>query len=475
MKFKSYSKLHSIYTESPPNTPKMILGKFLFYFVLWIIILYSVFYVFNVSSDTFISFYLGIYVVLELLLLFVFITLYESTTSIISFSKTVPIKENQLFFFHFILSGFTWEFGLEIAIIIIFLLTIDTPVSNILLLLFLSTCIKFFRTYFEFFIVWMKTRELKLPYWSFIFLIVAFIAYISFSDLLSLRAQMEVSLSIQLILSLITIFLFISLGTYKFILRSLLRDNQSNFNFPKFNNYTASLSHIFSLVFKANKHFQTLIKITFTKLFRDVDYLSAILRMNTTVLVFLIISKSFFSSSSIGQDTDILFDILYIGFIINFLNISNVKMDYNFNEKNRMDFLPLSLKTERKAWDIVNSFFLFMNFNFLLWLYTIVEGAPLNHILTGYIAFFTFLMLGLLLESFYIYKVTKKTKIALFISFLVVGLTIEVLFLSSLNYIGQLALGGVLFIVTCLVRYQFSDFKKRKKVTSSNNSIMVKN
>lgn len=467
MKFEAYKKLFDIYTEENPSSITKTIIKISGLTVFWLILLLILFKVFAVSVNAFMYWYIGIYFVLELLLLFAYLVLYESTSHIIGFSRTVPINAHQFYFYHFILSSLKVEYIAEYLIVSLFLIAIGTPLIPIISLIMILVGMKFIRNYGEFFIYWMKKREVTFPYWSIIFFCIMIFVYLGSGHLLSLISNFAFTLNALVIIT-ITLSL-IALITYPVIINELLRDNHSNTNTYKFNQFTGWIASKFSLIFRMNKQLQSLVKYNGIRLLRNPKYIGMMLRMNSTILLFLTLNKYIFSDTT--QDSkDVLFNVLYISFILCLLNLSNVKLTFKLNEKQKLDFFPVNLNMERVSLDVVNGIFIFLNFSFLMTLYNVVHSVPLVHIFTSVIAFICFFMLGLILESTYIYHVTKKIKVINYILFFTLGIALEVAFVSLIDWGMQLIVMLTLMLIVYSVRYKFPYLLvlKNKKNESTN-------
>ncbi|MGE7648465.1 hypothetical protein ACQKM1_11770 [Peribacillus frigoritolerans] len=459
MNFHSYSKLYNIYTEEKSLNQKQKAVKLLFTALFWVSLLFILLSFFDIHTSTVIYYYIIVLTVIELLLLFVFMALYESTTYIISFSKTIPIKPNQLFFYHLIKSNLTAEIVLELTIVISFLLFYGAPTLNILLLLFLVFSLKFLRTYSEFFILWFKKYQVRFPYFSAITLLIVLIFYINSSKLSPLLSKLD--FTITTILLILCMFLVITFITYPIIVGGLIKEKGGNLDSRKFNHVTNRISTRIVNILIRNKVINGLIKYNFFRLLRDVNYISKLITINITVIVFNILSMYLPFMKMEDIHTNFFVDTIYIAFFVNFLNLTNIKIEYKLHQKLRLDLLPVSLKTERIAVDITNSFFLFVTFTILLLLKVFVEGLPLLLILDGYKAFYCFLILSLILDCFYKYEIKKKIKALMIVSYMVIGIFIESLFIIKTIFIIQLTIAVTLTLILYLLRYRGKPKKQK--------------
>lgn len=460
MNFYSYSKLYDIYTEEKKLNQKQKAGKIILTALFWVSLLFILLSFFEIKTSTFIYYYIIVLTVIELLLLFVFMSLYESTSYIISFAKNIPIRPNQLFFYHLIKSNVTGEIILELTLVVSFLLFYEASVINILLLLFFVFSIKFLRTYFEFFILWFKKYQVRFPYFSASFFLIILIFYINSSRLSPLLSKID--FTITTILFILCGFILITLSTYPIIVSGLIKEKASNLNSQKINHITSLISTRLADIFIRNKSINSLVKYNSVRLLRDVNYISKFLTINTTIIIFNLMSMylPFMKIEDIHRNFFV--DTIYIAFFINFLNLTNIKTEYKLHKKMKLNVLPISLKMERMAVDITNSFFVFVTFTFLILLKVLVEELPFSLLLDGYKAFYCFLLLSLILDCFYKYDISKKIKALMIVLYLVIGIFIETLFIINIIFIIQLLIAISLTLILYFLRYRGGKSPKYK-------------
>lgn len=452
MNFQSYSKLYDIYTEEKKLNQKQKAVKIVLTALFWVSLLFILLYAFEIKTSTFIYYYIIVVMVLELLLLFVFMALFESTRYIISFSKNIPIKPNQLFFYHLIKSNVTIEIILELSLVVSFLLLFKASLINILMLLFFVIIIKFFRTYFEFFILWFKKYHVRFPYFSASIFLMLLVFYINSSRLSPLLSKIDFTMTTIMFIA--CAFLIIMFCTYPIIVGGLIKEKGSNLNSHKINHITNLVSARIADLFIRNKVINSLVKYNSFRLLRDVDYISKFITINTTIIVFNLMSMylPFMKIEDIHRNFFV--DTIYIAFFINFLNLTNIKTEFKLHKKLKLNVLPVSLKIERIAVDITSSFFLVISFTFLLLLKVLVEGLPFSLLLDGYKAFYCFLLLGLILDCFYKYDISKKIKAFMIVLYLVMGIFVETLFIINITFTIQLLIAVSLALILYFLRYR---------------------
>lgn len=463
MNYQAYSKLYNIYNEEKelPLSKKIIntvIILSIYIFVLSIIFIYL-----KVNSTTVIFYYVLIHTILQLLFLFVNMVLYESTKYLISFCRNIPLNPKKLFAVHFIKSNLKVEVFLEITVMSLFLLYFDASVYQIILMVYLLFALLFFRTYTEFFILWFQRYQLNFPYFSISIFLIALIIYINFTKIAPMLSHWNFTILTLIII--ISIFLFIGLITYQFIVQGLIKEKNNNQNTQRYNTFTHKLSSKIVRTVVNSRKMQGLVHYHLIRLMRNTTYLSKLLVMCSTI-IFFNIASDILPFMKMSNKDEWLVEIVYIGFFINFLNLTNIKMEFKLHEKLRLKAFPLDFKYERISFDIANTFFLVITFLFLLVMKITVENIPIIYVLDALKAFLLFFLLGLLLDCLYKYTVTKKKKIIIFVTYLFFGIVVEALLIANINIYIQILLFFTLFSLVYLIRYRrpssYAPIKSRK-------------
>lgn len=452
MNYQSYSKLYNIYAEEKNNTVLQKIIKSLLGSIAYIALLLYLFFYLDIPSNTVIIYYVGAHFVLQLLLLFVFMVLFESTSSIVSFCRSIPIKPERLFFYHFAKSNLKIDLLLEYLIISIFLIYFGASIVHVTLMLYFLLAINLLRTYAEFFILWFKKYQMKFPYISLTIFIISLILYVNVTRIESFISKLDFTVFTGTII--VSVLLLAILLTYSYIIDSLIKERKQNKHVHIYYLYIRKISMkiVHSLIF--NEKMKRLVFYHLIRLFRDPVYISKLLVICSTIIMFNVASNFLPFMQVENYGTKWLIEVIYIGFFINFLTLTNIKIDYNIHEKLRLQSFPLPFKFERLSYDIANTFFLLFIFNLLLGLKVFIEQVPYLYILDAYKAFFIFLMLGLIIDCLYIYKISKMTKVIMITSYFILGIIIEALLIAQAKPIIQVFLVFILLLILYLVRYK---------------------
>lgn len=450
MDFSIYKKIFAIYTEEK-NQSKVT--RFIATAFLWIISLSILFFVFEVKASNFVYYYAVISIVLELLLLFVFMVLYESTESIVYFCKNFPVSPNKIFLFHFRSTSLTSEIIVECGIVFAFLITFAVPIKTIIVLFFFILSLKFIRTYSELFILWFKKYQVNFPYLSLFIFLALLILYLNANSMGSIVSTWNFTIvNLAYIIGMLLIIVLITAGP---ITSSLIKEKSNNKNIEHYFKFTQRFSNLAVKMIKCNS-LRSLTKYNIVRLARDPKYVGKLLTISSTLIVFQLLYNFFPQmrfNDLLSNHNSIM---IYMGFFIVFLNLNSIKIEYGLQQKMRMKSLPISLRLDRIAADLSSNIFLILAFSFLLLLITIVGDHSYSSILYGYKSFFCFLLLSLCIESMYKYTITKKKKFYMFISYLIIGLTIEAYLISDVNWVVQVAIFLILIVTLYFSRYRLA-------------------
>lgn len=471
MNYQSYSKLYNVYAEEKNSSFFQKAGKSLLSVIAYIALLLYILSYLNISPNTVIMYYVGIHFVLQLLLLFVFLVLFESTSSIISFCRSIPLKPEKLFFYHFFKSNLKIELLVEYIIFSVFLIYFDASIMHVTLMLYFLFAINLLRTYAEFFILWFKKYQVKFPYISIMVFTISLILYINVTRIEAFISKLNFTVfTITMIFSVLVLIIYL---TYSHIISSLIKERKQNQNVYIYNLFIRKISLKISQTLVYNEKMRSLVFYHLIRLFRDPTYISKLLIICSTIIMFNVASNFLPFMQVENHGTKWLIEVIYIGFFINFLSLMNIKADYELHEKLRLQSFPLSFKSERLSYDIAHSFFLFVIFNLLIGLKIFIEKVPYIYVLDAYKAFFIFLMLGLLIDCLYRYKITKTTKVIMVLSYFIIGIIIEALLIAQTKPIIQAFLVFMLLLFLYLVRYKKNELSlkdRRNKYNKPANS-----
>ncbi|AST00659.1 hypothetical protein GT3921_17590 [Geobacillus thermocatenulatus] len=327
MRYKAYRKLYRISVEEKKgdSSQKVIIQNILIV-LFWSLIFFVCFVTFQMDPNKFSFYYCLLYLILELLLLFSVIHLYESSQFIINFLRNVPITENKIFYFHYIASGWSLNYVTELITIVVYLALFKAKWINIVLLLIGIATIKLLRTYLEFLLVLLKNHQKRFPIWTIAFFFLTLCLYTIVPKGYFSNFQWTFSFFIFIL----SVASFFAIVTYRIIIKALLKGNFSLENFVWFNKFTNSLSEFATTIFRFNRVFQKLVKVQLIRMIRSPEYVQKLLTIGIMYFIFSLVSDLVIDKAMGESPNESLSNLLYTAFLISFLSFSNITLDLTF-------------------------------------------------------------------------------------------------------------------------------------------------
>lgn len=449
MNLNTYNSLYKLSLDDRKSTKNNLLQN-IFVVFFWLIV--SIFFISFLHTDPnlFSICYYFFYLTIELLFLLCAIYLYESTQFTITFLKNVPISEKKIFWFHYISSSCSLSYLLELITIISVLLFFNIKISLILLIIVGIIAIKFSRTYCEFLIVFLNSREKKFPTWTIIFFISSVLLYI-FAQKGVFGSFRLYSLFLDSLYFLVVISI-LGVSTYKVIIKKLLTENTNSGNSVIFRQGTNLISKYISSIFKYTPIFRSTFKIQLVRLFRDTQFLSKTIGIGSTLFIFSTVNDVFISKFLELED-DPLSNILYIAFLASFISFANIRLDYQLSKRYQLSHFPIHEKIVKLTVDLSHALFLYILISFIFLIQFSLNKITYNTLGDGYIIFTCFYFLSLSIEPTNLVFNKKSKKTVYYLKFFTLGIIIEFLFYIHVILIIKLILTLICFFWMYYKRY----------------------
>ncbi|MFC4077015.1 hypothetical protein [Salinithrix halophila] len=428
MDFAIYRKLYrKAMDESEPKGLqwKEVAQHFLFALVLFLI-LSLVLGTFNVDPGTVIGVYLALHIIMDLLFLFSTTQLYETSNRIMGFLRHVPITVRKIFLYHFLCSGISVSFFVEIGVVSLTLLHYGASGMEVLMLYLRLQAINFIRVFLDLFIPFANKVKINAVTWS--------VSIFGFAMLMQIFVgtgligpvvvgDVYLVLDILLLSGCLVASLF-----YPVVIKGMLIDGREH-NSSTYVPFTGWFASVTGKLFNPPSRLSTLVRMQMVRLIRDPEYINKLLGVGIIVFIFSSINTLFLedwlgSSEHLGGKDDL----LYFSFFISLLGFYNLRLEFSLTKRHHLEYFPVLRLLERLSLDIAHGILLWILAALVLSLQVVIDPGKLPLLSEAIIAYVCFYLIGLGVEIPG-RSITKGNKWVMYLQFFALATVVEIAFL----------------------------------------------
>ncbi|KQO15325.1 hypothetical protein [Paenibacillus sp. Leaf72] len=380
MNLSAFRKLLSIaYDDRISNVTKQAIIDFCSLGFLMSLILLGIK---NFGTAITMEYYIGIYLALNLILLFFTAAVLKSIPTLSKFVGSMPIKPTAYFYKVYLVSSLKFFILLEYLIAALILLWNDTSLKTVIIFVILLEAIRFLRLYFEFLFGFLKSLPGLSIWFSMLFFSCSALLYV-------LNKKQMLSLSIFQYSPSVAAYIIIILTILGLLTGPLLaaqQMNQFSRNAMLYFYFTSKLMKLSTRILYLNKHTKAMLTTHITRLLRNSDYMGRIIRIFTVVTLLScfndVVLAPFFNMPKAA-----FVDIPYMICLVTFLTL---QLEYPIFKNSYLDEFPITNRKINLIIDLIDAYILVLFLIFLM----LIEFATGNSAIqmTGviFLSFFSF-------------------------------------------------------------------------------------
>ncbi|MDQ0416705.1 hypothetical protein J2Z48_000872 [Croceifilum oryzae] len=283
---------------------------------------------------------------------FVTTHVYESTSTTISFAKSMPVSVHRFFWYYVSCNSNSWVFIIIDSLLAAsVLLYFDADFMQVVMLLVRVQLMNFVWSSISIYNMFRKGTNLSPLIFKLIFFAFLIIIYNVWN-----RFHVSFSIdSVMLFVDMILVFLSVLiLVFYPYMVQRCLVESahtsSSRLKVP------ARIVELCSALFPRKSLLGPALKIHLLRLLRSEEYLSKMLGIG--IILFFVKSISYiFLGKSDSKDH---FDLLYPSFMIVYFSFNNLRVDYQLEEKHNLLDYPIANRLDRLGLNIIHGVFVFL-------------------------------------------------------------------------------------------------------------------